>query len=79
MKWNKTSNKFIFSPEKLDKDGPAYQKWKNSKRFDPARSEVMRVLDQQKDGNFSVDKAAIHEIYMYEEEMKKNEERSFNS
>jgi len=66
-------------PDKLDKDGPAYQKWKNSKRFDPARSEVMRVLDQQKDGNFSVDKAAIKEIWMYEEEMKKNEERSFNS
>jgi hypothetical protein len=39
----------------------------------------MRVLDQQKDGNFSVDKAAIHEVYMYEDEMKKNEERSFNS
>ena len=40
---------------------------------------MMRVLDQQKDGNFSVDKAAIKEIWMYEEEMKKNEERSFNS
>ena len=54
-----------FSPDKLEKDSPAYKKYKNSKRFDPAKSDVMKVLNQQKDGNFSVDKAAIKEIWMY--------------
>jgi len=52
-------------PDKLEKDSPAYKKYKNSKRFDPAKSDVMKVLNQQKDGNFSVDKAAIKEIWMY--------------
>jgi len=54
-------------PDKLDPDGPAYQKFKKSKRFDPNRSEVMRVLNQQKEGNFSVDKGAIRDIWLYEQ------------
>jgi len=55
-------------PDKLDPDGPAYKKYKNSKRFDPARSEVMRVLNQQDEGNFSVDKPAIRDIWLCEGE-----------
>jgi len=62
-------------PEKLDKDGPAYKKYKNSKRFDPAKSEVLACMNQQEKGNYSVDKSAIREIWMYEEEVKKNQER----
>ena len=31
------------SPSKLDPAGPAYQKMKNSKKFDPAKSAVLEV------------------------------------
>jgi len=55
-------------PDKLDPDGPAYKKYKMSKRFDPAKSEVMRVLNQQKEGNFSVDKGNIRDIWKYEQQ-----------
>ena len=39
---------FIFlSESKLDPEGPAYQKMKNSKKFDPKRSSVLMVLNAQ--------------------------------
>ena len=36
-------DKNYFSPSKLDPAGPAYQKMKNSKKFDPAPSSVLLV------------------------------------
>jgi len=55
-------------PDKLDPDGPAFKKFKNSKRFDPSKSEVMRVLNDQKEGNFSVDKGAVRDVWKYEQQ-----------
>ena len=50
-----------FSPSKLDPSGPAYQKMKNSKKFDPAKSAVLVVMADQDRGNFAVDTAAVRE------------------
>ena len=36
--------------EKLDPNGPAYKKWKASKKFDPSRSEVLAVMRAQEAG-----------------------------
>ena len=41
LKWK---NLFSGSEEKLDPSGPAYKKWKQSKKFDPSRSEVLSVM-----------------------------------
>ena len=60
----------------MDPDGPAYKKYKGSKRFDPSKSEVMRVLNAQKEGDFSVDKGAVRDIWKYEQQ---NGEDSFVS
>ena len=38
------------SEEKLDPSGPAYKKWKASKKFDPSRSEVLAVMRAQEAG-----------------------------
>ena len=38
---------FLHSESKLDPEGPAYQKMKNSKKFDPKRSSVLMVLNAQ--------------------------------
>ena len=40
----------FLSEEKLDPNGPAYKKWKQSKKFDPSRSEVLRVMKAQEAG-----------------------------
>ena len=42
--------KTFLSEEKLDPSGPAYKKWKQSKKFDPSRSEVLRVMKAQEAG-----------------------------
>ena len=36
--------------DKLDPNGPAYKKWKQSKKFDPSRSEVLAVMKAQEAG-----------------------------
>jgi len=51
-------------PEKLDPSGPAYEKFKRSKKFDPKRSSVLLVLNDQLNGNFAVDTAEIKEARM---------------
>ena len=43
----------------MDPEGYAYEKWKKSKKFDPNRSGVMKVMLAQEQGDFSVDKKAI--------------------
>ena len=40
-------NIFLHSESKLDPEGPAFQKMKNSKKFDPKRSSVLMVLNAQ--------------------------------
>ena len=44
---NICSNLFLHSESKLDPKGPAYQKMKNAKKFDPKRSSVLMVLNAQ--------------------------------
>merc|ERR1711872_130184 len=46
---------------KLDPEGPAYQKMKNSKKFDPKRSSVLMVLNAQMNGDFAVDTGEVRE------------------
>ena len=41
------TKKLFHSESKLDPEGPAYQKMKNSKKFDPKRSSVLMVLNAQ--------------------------------
>ena len=41
------TEKLFNSESKLDPEGPAYQKMKNSKKFDPKRSSVLMVLNAQ--------------------------------
>ena len=41
------TEKLFHSESKLDPEGPAYQKMKNSKKFDPKRSSVLMVLNAQ--------------------------------
>ena len=36
-----------YSPDKLDPRGPAYDKYKKSKKFDPDRSSVLMVINDQ--------------------------------
>ena len=54
-------SEFIFSPEKLDPTGPAYEKFRRSKKFDPKRSSVLLVLNDQLNGHYAVDTADIKE------------------
>ena len=49
------------SPSKLAPAGPAYEKHMKSKKFDPAKSAVLRVMEDQEHGNFAVDTAAVRE------------------
>ena len=44
----------IFSPEKVDPGSKAFEKLKNAKLFDPKRSSVIGVLNDQMKGNFTV-------------------------
>merc|ERR1711872_368004 len=48
-------------PEKLDPEGPAYEKMKKSKKFDPAKSAVLEVMADQERGNFAVDTGAVRQ------------------
>ena len=56
------------SPSKLDPSGPAYEKFKRSKKFDPKRSSVLMVLNDQLNGVFAVDTAAVKEARIEAEE-----------
>ena len=49
------------SPDKLDPTGPAYEKFRKSKKFDPKRSSVLMVLNDQINGVFAVDTSAVKE------------------
>jgi len=55
-------------PSKLDPSGPAYEKFKRSKKFDPKRSSVLMVLNDQLNGVFAVDTAAVKEARIEAEE-----------
>merc|ERR1719367_2185933 len=46
---------------KLDPEGPAYQKMKNAKKFDPKRSSVLMVLNAQMNGDFAVHTGEVRE------------------
>jgi len=48
-------------PSKLDPEGPAYEKMKKSKKFDPAKSAVLEVMADQERGNFAVDTGAVRQ------------------
>ena len=48
----------------MEPDSPAYVKFKNSKRFDPAQSDVVKVLSEQEKGDYNVDKKAVIEARM---------------
>ena len=39
----------------MDPDSKAFEKLKNAKAFDPKRSSVLEVLNDQLKGNFTVD------------------------
>ena len=38
---------FSYSPAKLDPNSKAFEKLKNAKKFDPKRSSVLEVLNEQ--------------------------------
>jgi len=42
-------------PEKVEPGSKAFEKLKNAKTFDPKRSSVLEVLNDQQEGNFTVD------------------------
>eukprot|EP00088_Acartia_fossae_P024783 TRINITY_DN25665_c0_g1_i10.p1 TRINITY_DN25665_c0_g1~~TRINITY_DN25665_c0_g1_i10.p1 ORF type:complete len:233 (+),score=64.01 TRINITY_DN25665_c0_g1_i10:101-799(+) len=48
--------------EKLDPTSPCYSKLTNVKKFDPARSAVLSVMNDHDKGRFEVDVHNIHEI-----------------
>ena len=45
----------FYSPEKLDPNSKAFEKLKNAKKFDPKRSSVLEVLNEQLKKNSDVD------------------------
>ena len=51
----------FFSPAKLDPNSKAFDRLKKTKVFDPKRSSVLSVLNDQINGNFSVDISGITE------------------
>ena len=51
----------FFSPDKLAPDGPAMAKYRKAKRFDPTKSDVLQVLNEQEKGEYCVDKKAVIE------------------
>ena len=44
----------LFSPDKVDPNSKAFEKLKNAKSFDPKRSSVLGVINDQLRGNFTV-------------------------
>ena len=52
---------FFFSPDKLAPEGPAMAKYRKAKRFDPTKSDVLQVLNEQEKGEYCVDKKAVIE------------------
>jgi len=48
-------------PDKLAPDGPAMAKYRKAKRFDPTKSDVLQVLNEQEKGEYCVDKKAVIE------------------
>jgi len=46
-------------PDKLDPNSPAFEKYQKSKKFNPARSSVLLVLQDQDCGIFEVDTGSI--------------------
>ena len=44
----------FFSPNKVDPNSKAFEKLKNAKAFDPKRSSVLGVINDQLKGNFTV-------------------------
>jgi len=55
---------------KLDPEGPAFQKMKNSKKFDPKRSSVLMVLNAQMKGDFAVDTGEVREARSADQHIK---------
>ena len=51
----------FFSPDKLAPEGPAMAKYRKAKRFDPTKSDVLQVLNEQEKGEYCVDKKAVIE------------------
>ena len=51
-----------FSTSKLDPTSPCYSKLMNTKKFNPARSSVLEVLNAHEKGHFEVDVRNIHEV-----------------
>ena len=47
---SKFSNEIFFRPEKLDPNGPAYEKMQKTKKFDPNKSQVLNVMKEQENG-----------------------------
>ena len=47
---------------KLDPTSPCYSKLMNTKKFNPARSSVLEVLNAHEKGHFEVDVRNIHEV-----------------
>ena len=45
----------FYSPDKLDPNSKAFEKLKNAKKFDPKRSSVLEVLNEQLKKNSDVD------------------------
>ena len=56
------TEKLFHSESKLDPEGPAYQKMKNSKKFDPKRSSVLMVLNAQVIRNGKKDEQSMTNI-----------------
>ena len=44
----------LFSPDKVDPNSKAFEKLKNAKSFDPKRSSVLGVINDQLNGDFTV-------------------------
>ena len=57
----------ILSPEKLDPNGPAYEKFERSKKYDAKKRSLVMVLNDKFSGNFAVDTAEIKDATMYAE------------
>ena len=56
------TKKLFHSESKLDPEGPAYQKMKNSKKFDPKRSSVLMVLNAQVSHNGKKNEQSVTNI-----------------
>ena len=57
----RTLTNCFFSPDKLAPEGPAMAKYRKAKRFDPTKSDVLQVLNEQEKGEYCVDKKAVIE------------------